>query len=85
MKININGHGFLAILRAGKWCTTECPWRPTDEFGDPGPCACGDWCPHFGEVRDLHDEDDPDAKILRLCHGTLLVGNITDDRPQAGA
>lgn len=76
MKIVIDANGWLNIERAGELVAQMCPH-------DDNESACGHWCPHFGEPYRKPDSTCTTAQMvdkLRLCHGTVLTGSITDFR-----
>ena len=77
MNILIDSGGWLQIERAGKWKVQRCPFAGADDQGR-WVADCGDWCPHFGEVRLLSDV--ATDRLLDLCHGKTLMGDITDQR-----
>lgn len=82
MKIKIDKDGRLFLDRAGKMTKQWCPYSQSDN-------SCGDWCPHFGEPEPHEVADNPgmwptyyhqDGEQIRLCHGTVIVGEIEDER-----
>lgn len=83
MKARIDGHGNLAIERAGKLMPQFCPQTPGFDDGDSR--SCGDWCPLFSEVTTSIGGDASVRTVMLTC--SPLVGvwhEITADaRPKA--
>jgi hypothetical protein len=71
MKIKIDKSGYLTRSVGPLWQEQNCPYS---NVAGERLLSCGTWCPHFGE---------PDNSELRLCHGTIIVGEIVDERGKA--
>jgi len=69
IRIIINENGILYIERAGVLQEQNCPFNAMH---------CGDHCPLFGEPERYDRQPDN----IGLCHGRVLVGVITDERPR---
>ena len=83
MKIRIDEHGALEKGGREQYCPFAVPG------GDGISPRCGTWCPHFGEPEaELEQNDDKSWSAtgdvsLRLCSGTILTGEIIDERGKA--
>jgi hypothetical protein len=67
MKIKIDLNGILHIERAGNMKKAFCPY-------DTDPCACGDWCPLFGEPMYFQD-----TGYLMLCNNNKIIFKDCED------
>ena len=63
-------HGFLSIMRAGKWREQYCP----HDCASSDPARCGDWCARFGEVTRETSHGD----WLTICRG--IGFEVIDER-----
>jgi hypothetical protein len=78
MKFKINENGVLSILRAGQWVNQQCPF---DAYQATGMANCTHNCPHFGEPEVVTLGPTPHRGWqLHLCHGTVLFGELIDQR-----
>lgn len=78
MKIKITEDGYLEIERAGTFESQLCPLSAAGQ--DVEMNQCGSWCPHFGEPVTNPQLSPQENTSLDLCHGTVLVGAIVDER-----
>ena len=77
MKFKIHETGALSIDRAGPWVAQQCPFTAS-LLGEP---YCTHSCPHFGEPFTTELGPPPHSEWqLNLCHGTVLIGELIDER-----
>jgi len=63
----ITKNGSLVLDRAGVEKTQICPFDNPTEVSY-GKCNCGDWCPLFGESKDLTGS----YVELKICNRSFL-------------
>lgn len=81
MKIKIDENGDLCVERKGRFIVAHCP------FAYDSVC-CGHWCPLFGEPEEYYRHRWTGTETIKycaghtltLCHGTVLKGELVDER-----
>lgn len=71
MKAKIDRAGILWIERVGRMVLQTCKFS-NEEW-------CEHECPHFGDIS--REDGYPDT--LPICHGTVITGEIVDERVPA--
>lgn len=67
-------------MRKNDFITQACPYCENGKVKSYRKGLCGDWCPLFGEPRQLSHTLNGDTYGIKICHNELVFDEFVDER-----